>query len=57
MFIITDVPISSGNVWSFLAFLSSVMKLNSFSIISDERFATVVVKETLSPNSVRIVSH
>lgn len=52
MFIITDVPLSSGNVWSFLAFLSSVMKLNSFSII-----ATVVVKETLSPNSVRIVSH
>lgn len=57
MFIITDVPISSGNVWSFLAFLSSVMKLNSFSIISDVRFATVVVKETLSLNSVRIVSH
>lgn len=57
MFIITDVPISSGNVWSFLAFSSSVINLNSFSIISDEHFAMIVVKETLFLNSVRIVSH
>lgn len=44
MFIITDVPISSGDIWSSLALLSSVIKLNSSSIISDEHFATVVVQ-------------
>lgn len=26
VFIITDIPVSSGNVWSFMALLSSVMK-------------------------------
>lgn len=36
VFIITNVPVSSGNVWSFLALFSSMIKLNSLSIISDK---------------------
>lgn len=47
MFIIADAPVARGNACSSPALWSSVVTWNALGILSDERFAAMVGKDSV----------